>query len=189
MDWMQFTSAIVGSLAWPLAVIAVVMLLRTPLSKLLPMVRALKYKELSIDFSEKLDAVKEEIGADTPGEFIQLPYTSAPSITELAQIDPLAAIIGAWVDVELALIELAVSAGMKPTGTPQHIASCLHLDDLLSDLEFQTFKDLRELRNKAIHLTALNLSSGEAEEVAGLCKWLAHRIRMTNANLPGKSRS
>ncbi|WP_460118991.1 hypothetical protein [Pseudomonas sp. S2_C03] len=184
MDWLQFFSSIISSLAWPTAVLGLALLMRHPLAKLIPMVRTLKYKDLHIDLSEKLEAVKDELVAQTPANDPLLPFVPPPSVLELARIDPRAAILGAWVDVERATMEYATKAGISPNGSLITIANELHVMDAISDLEFDTLRKLRRIRNDAVHLSNHQVSYEEAVNMADMCQWLAHRLKMLTSGLP-----
>jgi len=189
MDWKQFFSAIITAIAWPCAVVIVVMLLKSPLTKLIPMVRSLKYKDLHIDLTEKLDAVKEELEAQTATDEPKLPYVALPGVLELARIDPRAAIISAWIEVERATIEMATKARIPITGTAITIANELHAMDYLSEFEFETFRNLRRVRNDAVHLTTKDVTYDEAVSMSEMCQWLAHRIRMLIVGMPDREQS
>lgn len=184
MDWLQFSAAIVSAIAWPITVVILAVLLRSPLAKLIPMVRSLKYKDLHIDLSEKLEAVKGELDAHSSQDGQPSYVTASPSVLELARIDPRAAVFGAWVDVERAMTEMATKAGVSLTGSPVSIASELHAIGALNEFELQTFRDLRRIRNDAVHLTAKDVSYDEAASMAEMCQWMAHRIRMLTDGVP-----
>ncbi|MEE9678718.1 hypothetical protein V4842_10450 [Pseudomonas moraviensis] len=177
MDWKQFCAAVIASLAWPTAVVVVVVLLRSPLAKLIPMVRSLKYKDLHIDLSEKLEAVKEVVEAETPNAEQPTPLHAEGRLLELARIDPRAAVMSAWIDVERALNSLAKSAGIRTNASPMTIASELHAKNALNVIEMQTFRDLRRIRNDAGRLRA-DVHFDEAKVMAEMCGWLAHRMRL-----------
>lgn len=184
MDWKQFFAAIIAAVAWPSAVVIVVLLLKSPLTKLIPMVRSLKYKDLHIDLAEKLEAVKEKLQAETSSDAPHPPYVVVPGVMELARIDPRAAIISAWIEVERATIEMASRAGIAATGTALSIANHLHALDCLSEIEFETFRNLRRVRNDAVHLKTKDVTFEEAVSMAEMCQWLAHRIKMLIAGMP-----
>jgi hypothetical protein len=189
MDWKQFFAAIVTALAWPSAVVIVVILLRSPLTKLIPRVRSLKYKDLHIDLADKLEAVKEKLEAETESDPPRRPFVALPGVLELARIDPRAAIISAWIEVERATIEMALKAGIAITGTALSIANHLHALDCLSEFEFETFRNLRRVRNDAVHLTTKDVTFDEAVSMADMCQWLADRIRMLTAGIPKREPS
>jgi hypothetical protein len=66
MDALQFTSSLVGSLAWPSVVLAIVVALRKPLSDLLPLLQRLKYKDLELDFGKRVEELRAEVAEELP---------------------------------------------------------------------------------------------------------------------------
>lgn len=50
MNWLEFGSNIVDSLAWPMVSLAVVFMLRRPLAQLIPQVTKLRFRDLEADF-------------------------------------------------------------------------------------------------------------------------------------------
>ena len=54
MDWLQFISSIIGSLAWPAAVMNLVLNLQAPLRNLLRDLSQFRYKEIEIDFGKEI---------------------------------------------------------------------------------------------------------------------------------------
>jgi hypothetical protein len=163
-------------------------MLKSPLVKLIPMVRSLKYKDLHIDLSEKLEEVKGglEAGNQDRGRPIQL--SAENRLLELARLDPRAAVLSAWIDVESALIDLARTAGVSSNQSPVTIASELHALDVLTELELRTFRDLRRIRNDAAHLPTL-ISFEEAKSMAEMCDWLSHRLREIDKGFPADLRA
>jgi len=184
MDWKQFFAAIITAIAWPSAMVIVVLSLKSPLTKLIPMVRSLKFKDLHIDLSEKLEAVKVELEAQPTPDRPPLPYVPLPGVLELARIDPRASIISAWIEVERATIEMATKAGLVVSGQVITIANELHAKGYINELEFETFRSLRQVRNDAVHLTAKDVTYEDAFGMAEVCQWLAHRIRMLIEGMP-----
>ena len=61
MDWLQFLASIIGSLAWPLALVVIVLILRRQLVDILRRLKRLKYGEAEAEFGEKLEEVEEDI--------------------------------------------------------------------------------------------------------------------------------
>lgn len=54
MDILTFIASLVQALAWPMAAVVLIILLRKPLGSLLPMMRKLRYKDLEADFGAEL---------------------------------------------------------------------------------------------------------------------------------------
>jgi hypothetical protein len=61
MDWLQFIAAIVGSVAWPMATVTILFLLRRELLSLIPNLRVLKFKDLSLEFERKLSKAEDVV--------------------------------------------------------------------------------------------------------------------------------
>jgi len=57
MDWLTFVTKIIESLAWPVSIVVIVLILKKPISALLPLLRNLKYKDLELSFGEELKKV------------------------------------------------------------------------------------------------------------------------------------
>lgn len=64
MDWITFSSNLIDSIAWPLAIVIVVFWLKEHIKELLPFVRKVRYGNVEVDFAEiterKTDEVLEE---------------------------------------------------------------------------------------------------------------------------------
>lgn len=188
MDWKQFCAAIVGSLAWPTAVVIVVVLLKSPLAKIIPMVRSLKYKDLHIDLSEKLEEVKDGLKAGNQDSNQPIELSAEDRLLELARLDPRSAVLSAWIDVERALTDLAGTVGVSINNTPVTMANELHALDVLTELEMKTFRDLRRIRNEAAHFRTA-ISFDEAKSMAEMCDWLSHRLREVEKDIPAEMRA
>jgi len=173
MDWKQFFAAVVASLAWPIAIVFMVHLLKAPLSSLLPLIRSFKYKDFHIDLGEKLEAVKDTVAAEPAPE--PVPQASQPAI-ELARISPRAAVLHAWIEVEKPIRALAERIGMPANRPLPVIARALRGGDVMDDLTFHTFNELLQIRNTAVHLTDREVTFDEAVTMADMCQWLKGRL-------------
>lgn len=186
MDWLQFISSIVGSLAWPSAVVALAVLLRQPLAKLIPMIRSLKYKDLQIDLGEQLAVVQENVEAAgeepvKPSE--QLP----PSFQTLADIDPRAAILSAWLPVESKLNEIGEQLSRHPETdlrkgsirlavSDMDIVNSLWGKGLVDQVTVGAILRLRRIRNDAVHLSEKDITSQDALQMASMCDWVLTQL-------------
>lgn len=181
MDWLQFVSSVVGSLAWPAAVIAVIVLLREPLGKLLPLIRTLKYKEWQIDVGQELDAVKESVEAttDQPGIPAEEP---TPVFLQLAQIDPRAAVLSAWAPVELALKDLGMKHAIYKVGMPTYLlAESLLKAEVIDYMTYNVLSRLKRIRNEAVHLGAISYE--DAISMGEMCEWALVRLKASGAQI------
>lgn len=179
MDWKQFFAALASALAWPTALIVVVLLLRTPLSKIIPKIQSFKFGDLHIDLGKELDALKEKVIASSPPE--SQPAESSPppppSILELAASSPRSAILMAWLDVERELNKLATKHGIAPAKTPVSTANLLHIEGVLDESTFTLFRELRAIRNEAAHLGTREIEFSDAVSMAEMCQWLLQSMQ------------
>ncbi len=58
MDLLTFATEMVKVLVWPATIIIAVVLLRTPLGQLIPTLRLLRYRDLSLEFGKKLEQLE-----------------------------------------------------------------------------------------------------------------------------------
>ena len=179
MDWLQFFASIVGSVAWPAAVVALVFLLREPLGKVVPLIRTLKYKDWQIDVGQELEAAREKVEGNGD-QAIAVPEEPTPAIRQLAQIDPRAAALSAWAPVELALKDLGRETGAFQTDVPMSVLiRRLHSQGVVDDSAYQVLERLRRIRNEAVHLS--EISFDEAISMGEMCEWALQKLKAFNA--------
>ncbi|MNC41976.1 hypothetical protein D3C75_907710 [compost metagenome] len=181
MDWLQFFASVVTSIAWPTAIVTLAVLLRSPLARLLPLIRTLKYKDLQIDLGEQLEAVKEQVEASSDASSND-PEEPTSTYKDLARIDPRAAVLSAWVPVELALKDLAFKRGLYTLqASPAAMAKRLQEHGLLDQVTYDTLSKLRAIRNEAAHL--MLVSYDEAISMGEMCEWAVQKLKSAGAQL------
>lgn len=182
MDWLQFISSVISSLAWPTAVVILAWLMRKPLTSLMPLIRTLKYKGLQIDIGEQLDAVRDQVGQE--GEVLNLPAEEPPlSYMSLAKIDPRAAVLSAWLPVETELYDIAAKLGISGKPSPMLLLNSLDRAGVLDRVTFDTLDKLRKIRNSAIHVTESEVTFEDAMNMADMCQWVKGQLKSVNATL------
>lgn len=180
MDWMQFVSALVSALAWPSAVVLVVCLLKNPILGLIPKIRSLKYGDLHIDLGKELEAVKAEI-SDQAAETESPGIVPAPTTVELASLSPRSAVIISWRDVEREVDQALAAHQLKIAH--QHMTHpglkmrVLRDKNLIDENTMSTFKKMYGLRNRAVHLTDVEIGYSDAITMAELCEWLIQKLK------------
>ncbi|WP_300631884.1 hypothetical protein [Pseudomonas sp.] len=186
MDWLQFLSSVIGSIAWPSAVVALAILMRTPLGKLLPLIRTLKYKDLQIDIGERLEAVREKVGAESEAPDIA---TEEPPLTfkKLAQADPRAAILSAWIPVEIELNEIAKKMNLQSRRGTLDMMRQLSREGVLDRLTSDTLDQLRRIRNTAVHVTEESVSFNDAIHMAEMCLWVNGQLKRISESMPAQT--
>ena len=79
MDWLTFTTEITKALAWPIAVVFLIFLVRKPLASLLPDLRHFKWKDFEIDFEKKIAKIEEQ------ADLVLLPPETIEDIPEVEE--------------------------------------------------------------------------------------------------------
>jgi hypothetical protein len=169
MDTLEFIASIVKSLAWPLAFVATLLILRRPIAGLIPLLERLKFRGLELDFRKQVHEVAaeaEEVLPAAPKPAIE----ATPEIEEIAQVSPRAAIVESWLAVEAAAGKAVKKRLPGVTSTqlksqPQ-LAQALRQAEILSTKQVSLFDQLRYLRNAAVHAQNITLTPSTAVEYA-----------------------
>lgn len=181
MDGLQFTSSIIGSLAWPAAVVWLAYLLRSPLAKLIPRVRALKYGDFHVDIGEQIEAAKEHVDAENEAAAAPPPPEPPLSFKSLAKADPRAAILSAWLPVEGELNELMSLSSSDESHRPMiHQIEQLRRRGVLNASLVDTLLDLRRIRNTAVHLSGDNVDFNDAIKMGEMCQLVSAQLKVIN---------
>src|SRR5579859_300435 len=181
MDCLTFIASIIKSLAWPLAVIVIVLVLRKPLGSLLPLLQRLKYKDLELDFGKRVEEVSDEVARELPGETTSpLPASDSSAIARLAEVSPRSAVLEAWREVEIAAIDAARKVGGEAFRTKTLTYQAIRFLEQNESLErnvISLLRDLRGLRNEAAHAPDFALSKESAQEYASSAAAVARHLR------------
>ena len=178
MDILTFTLEVIKATAWPLSAILIVILLKEPLAALLKQMKTLKYKDVEIDFGEKIDSVTQEASKELP----EVPATTEvedEKIKELAQLSPRGAVLEAWINVESAFKEAAQRHGfiddkINPfqPGKFSSIIYQFQVSEHIGKGTIEIFQKLNRLRNEAVHLEEFSFDSKAAVEFIQLANRL-----------------
>jgi len=180
MNWLEFISSLVTALAWPAAVLILLLFLREPLKGLVPLLQRMKYKDFEMEFGRKLAEAREEAGVedDVPTDAEFTPEETR--VIELARVSPRAAVTEAWRWVELASLEAARALLGKDfrnkTFTFQAIRR-LEQNERIDRGALALMRDLRGLRNDAVHSPEFAISSDVALEYARMARQLVGYLK------------
>ncbi|MNJ61100.1 hypothetical protein D3C77_568710 [compost metagenome] len=105
------------------------------------------------------------------------------SFKALAHSDPRAAILSAWLPVEIELNAIAKKSGAAVFTTLIKQVGQLHQQGILDDLLADTLMNLRRIRNTAVHVTEENVSFDDAINMAAMCQWATVQLKGINENL------
>lgn len=175
------------ALAWPTAVVVAVLLLRRPITSVLPPIRRLRYGKLEAEFAEGLKQAQEAVKALPPEPHAPTPEGIAIAhLEELATLSPRAAVVESWRQLDDAArsaverLTLAEAPDkLSPRDYPALLASQGVLDSELLDL----FHRLRTLRNKAAHAhgSDIEVTRDDALEYISLVGALLRRLASVRA--------
>lgn len=155
MDWLTFIATVLGHLAWPVAAIVVVLLLRDEIKQLLKLIKKLKAGPVEAEFEREV----KELVATVDATESQLPpdYGSPDQqfLIKLAEVSPRSAILEAWRKVEAAIYKAidrnAVYVAPREVNSPFAAIRALTKSGHISNEELALYHDLRTLRNQAAH--------------------------------------
>ena len=180
MDWLSFIAAVVKALAWPLTVLGIFLVLRRPLTGLIPLLARLKIKDLELDFGRRLAEVSVEAASLPGGRSATGRPAGDDAVLRLAAAAPRAAILEAWLRLEAAALEAARRRG---TAEPiSHLRSPLRLIEALEELavidarQAAVFHELRSLRNSAAHALGFEPSPDVARNYVELAARLEQSL-------------
>jgi hypothetical protein len=181
MDWTEFIATLVDALAWPMAAIVMVLLLKRPIGELIPTLRKVKWRDVEAEFGRGLEEISEdaeearlppidEVKRIPPPE----PEPVLDSYIRLAEVSPVAAVTEAWHDVERACrYAYEKLGGHEPASMiPEMVGG-----RMLDQHTFKIFKQLRSLRNRITHEGGFEISASKALEYVTLSLRVAAQIR------------
>ena len=163
MDWLQFFASVLGSLAWPATAVALVVLLRVPVARVLLTLTKLKYKDLELDFGRELKQLEEQarVIEVRPTQPKALPPTKRDPSDLLSEADRLAqefpepAVAVGWQAVEEELMSaverLAISPDYPRHNSAMKNAELLRGQNEIDDTTLDVLNRMRNLRNMAVH--------------------------------------
>jgi hypothetical protein len=158
MDWLQWSSSIVSSLAWPVAAVVIACIFRSQIAGLLAKLRKLSWGDKVLDFADKLDRIETVSQTTTPADNEQEYPAPLPDMRfqQLLAISPSAAILDAWKPIELRLRDLSShydsGIGLQPRAlTTRRVMEQLYKSGAISSGVYEMLRDLQGLRNAAAH--------------------------------------
>jgi uncharacterized protein YutE (UPF0331/DUF86 family) len=178
LDWLTFIVELIKTLAWPLTVLAILILLRKPLIGLIPLLQRIKYKDFELEFGRQVREVRAEANEELPPP--QKPKAMIPQapdpILELARVSPRAAVTEAWRQVEAAALDAAqrnnVPLQYREAVSPVRVIRALEKAEVVDPAPMAIFHDLRALRNQAAHAPEFALSTEAVIEYVELARRL-----------------
>ncbi|WP_307891709.1 hypothetical protein [Bacillus swezeyi] len=160
MNWFEFVSAIIQSLAWPVTLIMFVLLLKEPLSERMKELIKLKYKDFELEFDQKIQALASA-------------RKKTPAVMAAGTAG--AVIENAWFEVEEALRQAAKKLDAR--GEHQEVQLLIQMLHEQGALTKETVFMLSELSNLKRHAVLNEASFEGALAYKKLCREEAEKIR------------
>lgn len=184
MGWKEFAASIIGDLlSWPVVILVVVLLLLTPLKKLIGRVKGAKGFGGEVEFNELVESAEKKVnkvldedsetadrGAES-GQETTIPNDSIATDQKEAALDdaiegrprvdpstdPSAAILTSWNSLVATLADLSRStAGRgRPATNPRAILDQLRRNEQVSRSFYEAVNSLYEVRNQVAHGEAI----------------------------------
>lgn len=180
MDWLTFVSKVIEALAWPVAAVALVFLLRDEISKLAPFIKKVKAGPLEAEFEREVKELKEikEAAPERvkPAEAQAADTASKNFLFQLAELHPRSAILESWVRVEAAARAVLAKTSIpvsKPGYVPAaRLAEPLAQQEVLDQGQVTLFHELRRLRNEVAHAQGFEPTQEAARAYIDLASFL-----------------
>ncbi len=179
MDTLTFIAEVIKALAWPVTVITALLLLRRPLTQLLPLTQRFRFWEFELDFGGQVQELAARLTQTLPpsprlsGERKQL----QERLVELAQLSPRAVVLEAWLQLEKEAIDAArrrhIQLTTREMRSPLVLGHYLEQAGILDEDQQEIYNRLRNLRNTAAHASDFAIDPETALEYADLALHLA----------------
>ena len=182
---------LLDAIAWPAALVFIILLFRRPIIGLIPRLRSARYKHFELDFGKKLNELESQAERaelpepdERPAEVYKSPNESTfrDYIETLAPISPRMAVAEAWRHVELTLRDAASGRGQPVPRGMTSLSRQLELGGILPRDAASIVRDLRPLRNKAIHDHEFELDPDQAIEFGALAERVVASIAVPKAS-------
>lgn len=185
MDWLTFITHIVASLAWPITVVVILLILRRPLLNLFPLLQRLRFQGLELDFSQRIQALAIEARGQLPPlrGVLDGEESLRDRWIELANLSPRAVVLESWLQLEKVAIEDSRRHGLKLSSaevrSPLVLGQALEAAGILDINTVGIYHQLRNLRNAAAHASEFAFTPDSAIEYADLATRLTEYLRKT----------
>jgi hypothetical protein len=176
MDTLSFIATAIQALVWPIVVIVVVLLLRTPLSNSVPLLKKLNALGVEVEFSTQLAEVSEKIsGIDinvdqNQGENQVLDVSGETSSVEV--------VLEAWLELRNVIIDVARKLELLDDDTNIGI-SLKYLKDKgkIDTALFKVIQELEGMKNKALSPQGAAIAIDEAKTYAFQVKAISQHLQ------------
>lgn len=178
MDWRTFIASVVGSLAWPLVICALLYLLRDDLPALVRRIKNASVAGTKFEFDEALDKLRKETevaAVEKPREAIDAKQIDNRSL-DLAERFPEVAIMESFKVIEEMLLEVRQRLDLPPRSNLHTIVRKLVERNFLDGETETLFRVLQNARNAAVH-AGTRIQPGEAIDFMSQARFFQSVLR------------
>lgn len=159
MDILTFIAKIAEALAWPLATVILVALLRGEIRSLVPLIRKVKAGPVEAEFERGTEELKERL-PEQPRATEALAHTSPSEPAEPPiGTNPRLEVLEAWLQLEAVAHDALVNKQLRNASpgamfarpSPRRLAEALRKNGLLHEGQLSLFQELQHLRNNVVH--------------------------------------
>lgn len=163
MDWMEFVSSLVGSLAWPTLLLIVFLIFKRPLTDFIDNIKEAKWGDGTVTIDRKLDKAEQTgrqvmeatFAGGRPAVYGNVvPEWDEDRFAKLMKVAPGAAVVEAWGQIEGAMRELGVKHQVPNAvlaKSANDIAKELMSRGVIQLELFKWLLAMRQIRNAAAH--------------------------------------
>lgn len=179
MDWKAFIASIIGSLAWPIVVIALLVLLRKQLVELAERLQEFSLGGAKATFEKQLETARQEADKlppppEVPDDQRVVPLTDEKKFLRLAEEFPEAAVIQVYKGIEQILFTIGDLLDLRRTDAESVIRELYQREEIDGNTR-DLFSTLRNARNVAAHgIGNRRISPGEALD------YKEHSLKLTS---------
>jgi hypothetical protein len=157
MDDRTFVASIIGSLAWPVAAVILLVIFKDQIVKVAPFVKRLKAGPVEAEFDREVKQLKESAAAqDHTTSNRPIEVASKNFLFQLAELHPRSAILEAWVRLEAAARTALPNDTSKASKTgyipAAMLPEALVKSGKIDQSQVTLYHELRRLRNDVAHL-------------------------------------
>jgi hypothetical protein len=184
-DWLDFFSSVIHSLAWPAAIVLVVLLLRTELRDVILRIRRLRAAGVEVEVGEKIEEIERRAEEVLPPIVPAATGRDEEQLQTSANLSPRGAVLDSWLALEDEIRAAATRAGIDVTSRSSvgWLLGELQRRERIKPELRAMIEDLRAVRNAAAHSRDFDLSPGRALEYATLARRLANLFDLLAADL------
>lgn len=190
MTGLDFTASVIHSLAWPLLILALLLMYRSQIIALAGKLASFEGFGVKVNFSEGINQLAAQVEAPAPAENADpaMAFDRAPS-SPVAKFrrSPHAGIndvLKAWLRIEQALRDAAAEKDISTSSSkPLEVLADLERGNILREDTAAQVEEARKLRNAVAHGQATDFTAAAARRYVETASLIVSRIR-SEAGLP-----